>query len=1841
MSISTKEDFVKLVDKMLGIIYTDDGKNIKKIDSLIKEACGNIIKNSHTLTYKDTYSPKYSIHKILPCNNKNTIIDKNIILQKKNNRSGSSSSIYPGVIERKKFKYSAIPDNSNFKALFGYIFDYYLYNLINKPNYLCKTYEIGYSLDENDNTKSFYSIMDDCGNDIFSFFAVLKTENEKVENEKSMLLYKSTIPINGKNKNSLNILFNNLLIIFYKMILGVKIVHDLGYVHLDIKPHNFLISSNNGSNLLDLMFTTNIENIVLIKIIDFELIRKIGTNIITPVDGIGTEQYAHPDLIKDKQQKVVISPIHDIEMLRKSFIQIIGIIFLNSSNYKSKIIKNPDNFNEQISKILEELNKLNGDNKPDKLDNLLKILENIRKDDIYTNIDFLLNDFYCLLYDSPQINFTQKFKSTNSILTNSNLKTELSKKPSEFTIIPISDYYLLWYKKLLEINAKDISLKLYDKKNGKKILELNKYNEYNKSQQQIIKKSLTKYLLPIKDIITGYIIDEPTKKIRYFRKNSDKKYISLKTYFDKILSSKDENEYIKLTHVLYIFSLIMDCIQLFEYLLDYGLNVLLDNFIIHNDTTLFTLDIDLKIVGGIVNTKIDTRPIEILGNELFDILSKFSFFISDKVKIKNTNNIQTKLNKLINIKTKKEKSYTQSVKPKDIYRTELSEIIETMIFKSIDIMTLIEKFKEIRKTIYLNEILDKYEEISMSKKTEVKRIISTKINKEIFSRKINLDTAKYKEKDCTLERCMFGFLLYSYIYYFYKSQIKYLCEVAKITFKTDKKYYSSINNNCGTSLSEYFSNITVNSSNNKTIIFNNILKIFYEMLCCIEILHESGFLCVKPSENIFVIDNGANKLGNIKTHKFINDELSPPQKLLVKIVDFSSVRKIGFEIKDTNIFDSSTEKPNNWNKYSKKTIKMMSKFKLTPYHDIFLLGQLFKNILKSKNIEESVYEKLSFKTIIDKMCNTDPSKGYQDIDSLIIDFGYLLKTNTEKPKNKGNHIIKTEENYTIYYDGILLPYIKDTTDNKRYPITKDIIKKLAKNLASIELTEINKQKLKELLNRKYRNFNTLSKITRKKIGELNPKKKTFNNYANNLLKNSNLKKLLKNSRNNLNNVSNTDYIKYNTTDGKYKSATIKSILEQLKKKDIDKIVEGTFLEKVESNKNKPSADFGLENIFFILVRILFKKQKSESNNGKFYDSIYKQYRGKNEFILEIIYELLCKEFSTELTNSNITKLINNLKRINFLPYSFRYKQKEGNSTVNKNNISNLKEEDLFRKISPEKFQKGQNYFYEPNKKSILYFGKLENIEGRFSKTYIFKYYIGSDNLCDIIELSAAELQGLKFYEFNVTSQSNTKTLRRVDNESSWWRSMVSSFSSSKITCQVYDNSLPEINTYTDVENWVSTYCNNNNIKIANNITITPSRDNFTGNNFGDFDGTEIYDSGAGPGYDCLIRSLLFCMSESYRKLDEDGRDSTGSYFRRAFLPWFFDKHKQNLKNTNQLIIRDEIIYIRNDGINKKLNDLLCVKRGMLDDIIGDLLCHKLGINLLIFGPVMGFNKKTMQPKVINNRIQNYSPNFIDNNSNYTICICGNNTHFRSCNIKYKNDPLTFILEKSKEDVITSIKNIISIKNLESEKNCPFSFGETVIFDKKEYIILEPRHVPNQNGDRECDFYIVYNNTNNKNNIVVSILSHSDKIKKKQNVAKKSIDEILEIIQQKYPTIIINNKGKDITIPPQIINNLKKQNLISIKSNLGEKQGQVEKKESNRLALEAQQKAESNRLALEALVNKYTKSTKPKNLNVGNIKKIQNILKKINTKSNNYILLDKVLKRLIEKKTGNDKKIMLK
>jgi serine/threonine protein kinase len=1774
----TKKSFTDLVDPMLEIIYTGDNNsnegNIKKINDLINIVCNNKLTNTTFKIQNNTHNKlNKNLIKILPCNNDKSLITKNIDF--KNIKTKGSTSIIFNIINNNKFIKITISESNDYQSLFGFIFQYFLYNLINKPNYLCKTYEIGkYNVVKD---FYFYSIMDNCGVDLIDFLQVTEEEQNKKK------VFKLRISIEDKNIKNINILFNNLLIIFYKMIECIKILHDLGYAHLDIKPENFLISSNDKKNkLLDLIFTTNIENIVLIKIIDFGLVRKIGSKINIEKSGLGTIQYAHPDLIGEKKD-VVISPIYDIEMLRKSFIFIIGIIFLNPANYESKETNKPKKFNETINNILIELSKLK--NKPIKLDGLLEILNNITiGTNIYTNIDFLLNAFYCLLYDFAPINFAKNFESTNITLKNNNVKTELAKKMSEITIIPISDYYLLWYKKLLEINKNTILLKLYDKVKGESILELKEYNNSNKERQKNIKKSLTKYLLPINDITTGYIIDVPSTKITYFRKITDQKYISLKTYFSQIFDewgkfSEWKNEYIKLTHVLHIFSLIMDCIELFEYLLDYGLNVLLDNFVIDKDTKLFTLDIDLKIVGGIVNIKIDTRPIEILGNEMFDVLSNFSIFKNDNFfsffknnKNKNTNNKQAKLNKLINIQTEKETSLIKRVKQEDIYRTELSEIIETMIFKSIDIMTLIGKFKKIRKTIYLNKILENHYEIVNDIDMKVSVIYGVNDDREIFSRKIILDKndydeKKYKKNSFEIQRCILEFLLYSYIYYFYQSQIKYLCEIQKIGYiKNEKEYYSLINKNCGISLNTYFNNLrNLLSHDNSYIIFNNFLKIFYEMLFCIEILHESGYLCLYYSEKFFVIaDNNTEKINN---KKFTNDNF------LLKIIDFSKISRIG--ISRSNPLPFKEEAPYDWQVYLYKKHTENVVYRCRQYDDIFLLGQFFKTILTKQGFDESFYTNLGFGTIVDKMCNIHSSDGYQDIHSLIIDFEYLLKTINEETEKHEKKNIKEEkekyknrkeieiDDYIIYYydkkDISSIPYIVDKNKlEKKYPITKDIIEAIINN-----------------------------------------------------------KKINKN-----NNISTTEYI-----------------LKKLKKDDIDKIIAGTYLEKVPSNENIVPIDFGLENIFFILVRILFKKLETKHPqpiyNRKFYDSVYKKYRGSNEFILVVIYELLCENFSEELNNLNnnlsIKNLILNLKKINFLQYSFKDKKKI--NLANKKSINDLGEKDLFSKINSKNFQEGENYFYAPNNDSILYFGKITKIPGMINKNYFFKYYIRAADLCSTIELSPKELEKIKFYEFNRSTQSNTKTLRRIEDKSSFlsrFNSLISKNNKKKLiitnipiqpapikankklalrdykkgsnvsageACYKYDESLPQINDYSNVDNWVFEFCKKYDIEITNNITINPDTKSFDSENFQDFRGTTIYESGVGY-LDCLIRSLLFSMSNNYRCLKGNKeRTNVASYFRRAFLPWFFNNNKEKFKKIANYNISEDngILYIKDNDKQKNLNELLC-RRIDLPDIIGDILSKELKINLLIFGPAIEYNKETNEYKVKNKSIDNYTPTLKNNESKFTICICGDNKHFKSCKIMYKgkND---FIIDTNVEELQKSYFSIIenkdysecftfngekykihtSITNNKSGKDEEILYLFAYKLDDKE-ILNDIKAIEGVNlilsTSNTNQLFSLNKNKNNKNTINQFHIFNQNK---KNNKSLYFYNDSQKKLYKIHVFDMKEHKDKIILEKCNIKANIKKGNINQEKVEANRKKIEANKIKANRI-LKEQEKIEDNKKA---------------------------------------------------------------
>jgi hypothetical protein len=1063
----TKKSFTELVDKMLEIMYTGDKKSndIKKINDLINIVCKKTINTRYKIKNKQS-SLNDNLIKILPCNNETSLINKNIDIKNAKSK-GSSSLIFNNKIDNRIFKITINNPNS-YKSLFGFIFEYFLYYLINKPRYLCKIYEIGnyiYSVVNSDII--FYSIMDKCGVDLIDFF---------------FKDFKPSIDIRNKTKDQINILFNNLLIIFYKMIECVKILHDLGYAHLDIKPDNFLISTVDDSNLLNLIVTQNIENIVLVKIIDFELVRKIGSNINLVSDDICiicTEEYAHPDLLTDRKN-VDVLPNYDIESLRKSFIIILGIIFLKSADYESKIVKKTEKFNEKteifndkITKILAGL-KNSLENKPNKLDELITILDDI-KNEKYKNIDFLLHNI----------------------------------------------------SRLIAINS-----------------------------------------LP---------------------------------------------------------------------------------------------------------------------------------------------NISNKI-----------------------------------------------------------------------------------------------------------------------------------------------------------TLSEY-----------------------------------------------------------------------------------------------------------------------------------------------------------------------------------------------------------------------------------------------------------------------------------------------------------------------------------------------------------------------------------LHNILSILVEILFYKQKYVTGKhiSDFYSKIYYKYTENNEFILEIIYKILCDKFVDEINDSNennvVKKLIQNLKKINFLSYSLGDK---------KNKISDLGEKGLFRPISSENFQEGQSYFYSPNDETILYFGKLENIEMNVFNPVSFKYYIGSDNLCDIIQLSAEDLQKIKFYEFNFSKtikDKNTKTSSIIDYGSKILRDFKGLFSSNRapetiaskpaskpafkpaseligrkpISCSKYDDTLPKIKSYSNVDNWVKKYCKKNNIIITNKITIEKDSIYFTNERFKDFMGTEIYESGVGY-FDCLIRSLLFSLSNNYRCLkDDDSRTNVASYFRRAFLPRFFKENKNILIADKKYNITEEngALYIIINGTKTKLDDLLCPKV-FLPDIIGEILCEKLGINLLIFGPVTAYNKNTGKTIVKESEIDKYNPIFNCYKSNFTICISGSNTHFKSCKIMYKKNKEKFILEGNCNNIENSIKAINPITNKKDFQNdtC-FSFQNkiykihTTLFDTStdhpeiKYLFS---YIPNQ--------IITDKSILEEESVKNYILSAKEPIIfKLNNAGLEIIRRFTQEMANENILYFFNGNGNIYKIVV-IDYNTNKDDIFKTNCNINAN--------------------------IKALVTKYSKNPiLSKNLRINNITKIKEILPKINTKNKNYTLLSNTLKLLEVKK----------
>jgi serine/threonine protein kinase len=205
---------------------------------------------------------------------------------------------------------------NEFKSLiFHYLLQKYYENKDkDKLKYLCKLYEFG-TIDYPVDKKSYYAIMENCGMDLFTYFYDTKKN-------KSMCLKDRLI---------------KLITIFKECCNAVKVIHDLEYLHLDIKLENFMIS-NEGQ----------------IKIIDFGFVKKNGYE---TIDRFGTKVYMANDWVINfsSGKKTTLQYHHDIFSLGCIFIELLynyvfqKNILMTCPIYEKKISKKEISRNEIYS----------------------------------------------------------------------------------------------------------------------------------------------------------------------------------------------------------------------------------------------------------------------------------------------------------------------------------------------------------------------------------------------------------------------------------------------------------------------------------------------------------------------------------------------------------------------------------------------------------------------------------------------------------------------------------------------------------------------------------------------------------------------------------------------------------------------------------------------------------------------------------------------------------------------------------------------------------------------------------------------------------------------------------------------------------------------------------------------------------------------------------------------------------------------------------------------------------------------------------------------------------------------------------------------------------------------------------------------------------------------------------------------------------------------------------------------------------------------------------------------------------------------------------------------------
>ena len=311
-------------------INSSNIKSRKKEVSLYHSTTGDL--NNPLTLIPDYYDPSFNLsEKVFNVNTTAHDSFATVFLQyyNYNNKTIKSNIVLKQINDSDETEY----DGSIFHYL---LYFYYQINAPEKLQYLCNLYEIG----KIQNTNLIYGIMEHCGDELMKI-------------DKYLI-------INKNPTNESKLLF--IITIFKKCLLSLKLIHDIGYLHHDIKPENFLIKF--------------IGNEIQVKIIDFRLVIKSGSTI----KGLnGSGPYFPNDYLKNyfDNKTTIIEKHHDIFSLGCLFIELLfSLLHLCDTNILKLYMACPITFtNPDENYKNDNKSKNNRYSKYPKLENTLKIRE--------------------------------------------------------------------------------------------------------------------------------------------------------------------------------------------------------------------------------------------------------------------------------------------------------------------------------------------------------------------------------------------------------------------------------------------------------------------------------------------------------------------------------------------------------------------------------------------------------------------------------------------------------------------------------------------------------------------------------------------------------------------------------------------------------------------------------------------------------------------------------------------------------------------------------------------------------------------------------------------------------------------------------------------------------------------------------------------------------------------------------------------------------------------------------------------------------------------------------------------------------------------------------------------------------------------------------------------------------------------------------------------------------------------------------------------------------------------------------------------------------------------------